>query len=185
MNTQTHASGQLQYCLFETAIGGCGVAWSDRGLTHLQLPEANPGATEMRLKTRTAGLPAEPPAPIRRIIADVQRYALGERVDFAVVALDFAEIDGFRRGVYDAARSIGWGETASYGEIARRVGTPDAREVGQALSRNPIPIVIPCHRVLASDGTLRGFSAYGGTLTKERLLSLEGFGADAPRLPGL
>ena len=186
MDTQTQASGHLRYCLFETAIGDCGIAWSERGVTRLQLPESNRAATEKRLKARTAGAEAgEPPAPILAVIADIQRYARGERVDFSVIAVDMPEIEPLRRDVYAATRAVGWGETASYGEIAKRIGTPDAREVGQALSRNPVPLIVPCHRVLASDGTLHGFSAYGGILTKERLLSLEGFGADAPRLPGL
>ena len=186
MDTQTQASSHLRYCLFPTAIGDCGIAWSERGVTRLQLPESDRAATERRLKARAAGAEAgDPPAPILAVIADIQRYARGERVDFSAIAVDMPEIEPLRRDVYAVARSIGWGETASYGEIARRIGAPDAREVGQALSRNPVPIVVPCHRVLASDGRLHGFSAYGGLLTKERLLSLEGFGADAPRLPGL
>ena len=186
MDTQTHAAGQLQYCLFETAIGGCGVAWSERGLVRVALPEGDRAATERRLRTRTsAAEPGNPPAPVKDVIARIERYAQGDRVDFSVVAIDFSGIDAFRRDVYAATRAVPWGETASYGEIARRIGTSDAREVGQALSRNPVPMVVPCHRVLASDGRLHGFSAYGGILTKERLLALEGFGADAPRLPGL
>jgi methylated-DNA-[protein]-cysteine S-methyltransferase len=186
MVTQAQASSQLRYCLFETAIGDCGIAWSERGVTRLHLPESDRAATERRLKARAAGAESgDPPAPIRQVIADIQRYAQGERVDFSAIAVDMPDIEPLRRSVYDAARAIGWGETASYGDIARSVGTSDAREVGQALSRNPVPIVVPCHRVLASDGKLHGFSAYGGILTKERLLSLEGFGADAPRLPGL
>jgi methylated-DNA-[protein]-cysteine S-methyltransferase len=182
----TDVSTRASYCVFETAIGLCGVAWSERGLTCVQLPEADPAATARRLATRSAGVPAgTPPAPVADGIGAIVRYARGERIDFSAIALDFTGIDEFRLGVYAATRAIGWGSTASYGDIARRIDTPDAREVGQALSKNPIPLIIPCHRILASDGTLRGFSAYGGLLTKERLLALEGVGADAPRLPGL
>ncbi len=79
-----------------------------------------------------------------------------------------------RRRIYDAARALRWGETASYGEVARRAGIPrGAQAVGRAMAANPLPIVIPCHRVLAAGDRLGGFSAYGGALTKERLLVLE------------
>jgi methylated-DNA-[protein]-cysteine S-methyltransferase len=186
MTTQTESSSQARYALFETAIGPCGIAWRERGVTRLALPESDASATERRLKARTAGTRADEfPASIGQVIGAIQCYARGERVDFSRHAVDLAGVDAFRRSVYDTIRSLGWGETASYGEIARRIGAPDAREVGQALSQNPIPLIIPCHRIVASDGKLGGFSAYGGTLTKERLLALEGVGADAPRLPGL
>jgi len=186
MDTQTQAAGAVRYCLFATAIGECGIAWSERGVTRVALPEGNRAATERRLKARAPGAHAgDPPPAIREVIVEIERYARGERVSFASAGIDLGDADAFRRSVYAAARAVPWGETASYGEIARRVGTSDAREVGQALSRNPVPLIVPCHRIVGSDGRLVGFSAYGGTLTKERLLALEGFGADAPRLPGL
>ena len=186
MRAQTEAPGHSSYGVFDTAIGDCGIAWSEHGVTHLQLPESNPAATERRLAAKAAGLHAEVfPAPIAQVVDDIQRYARGERVDFSSVAVDLAGVDPFRRSVYKTIRSLGWGAIASYGDIARRIDAPDAREVGQALSQNPIPLIIPCHRVVASDGKLGGFSAPGGRFTKEKLLMLEGFGADAPRLPGL
>ncbi|MGE0035858.1 MAG: methylated-DNA--[protein]-cysteine S-methyltransferase [Xanthobacteraceae bacterium] len=186
MKTEAEALGTTHYCVFATAIGPCGIAWNARGLTRLQLPETDEAATAKRIAMRSGGRhSADPPVPIARIVEDVRRYALGANVDFSAAVLDLAEIDDACRSVYEAARALGWGETATYGEIARRVGMADPRDVGQALSRNPIPIIIPCHRVVASGGKLGGFSAYGGTLTKERLLALEGVGADAPRLPGL
>jgi methylated-DNA-[protein]-cysteine S-methyltransferase len=104
------------------------------------------------------------------------------------VALDLTGVSPFHAQVYDAARAIAWGQTASYGELARRVGAPGAaRAVGQAMGRNPVPIIIPCHRVLASGHKLGGFSAFGGAGTKQRLLALEGvsLGGDQPCLPGL
>jgi methylated-DNA-[protein]-cysteine S-methyltransferase len=181
----TDVSTRIRYCVFDTALGACGIAWSERGVTHFALPESDAAATERRLAARTAGLRAdECPASIKRIVEDVQRYARGERVDFSGVAVDLTGIDDFRRGLYQAIRAIKWGETASYGEIGRRIGMPDARQIGQAMGQNRIPLIIPCHRVVASDGTLGGFSAPGGRLTKEKLLTLEGFGAEAPRLPG-
>jgi methylated-DNA-[protein]-cysteine S-methyltransferase len=178
-------STRIRYCVFDTAIGACGIAWSERGVTHFALPESDAVATERRLAARTAGVrTSELPGSIRRIVEDVQCYAKGERVDFSPVIVDLADIDDFRLGLYRAIRSLGWGETASYGEIGRRIGTSDARRIGQAMGQNRIPLIIPCHRVVASDGTLGGFSAPGGRFTKERLLTLEGRGADAPRLPG-
>lgn len=107
-------------------------------------------------------------------------------LDFSAVAVDLAGLPGFRRRVYEAARAVAWGRTASYGELARSVGQHGAaRAVGRALGQNPLPIIIPCHRILASDGGIGGFSAYGGTATKRRLLELEGLWGALPQLPGL
>lgn len=177
------------YCLFDTAIGVCGLAWSEGGITRLRLPERDRDALERRLRTSTGQPePSTPPQPIANAIADVQRYMTGAKVDLTETALDMAGVDPFQRKVYEAARSIVWGETATYGEIAARIGAAgEAREVGQALGRNPVPIIVPCHRVLAKGNRLHGFSAYGGTLTKERLLALEGVHTEdgAPLLLGL
>jgi methylated-DNA-[protein]-cysteine S-methyltransferase len=121
-------------------------------------------------------------------IQELQGYFAGARASFDTVVLDLSRVHPFDRRVYEWTRTVGWGQTASYGEIARRIGEPGAaRAVGQALGRNPIPIIIPCHRVLGSGHWIGGFSAYGGTTTKERLLELEGayFVAPAPTLPGI
>jgi methylated-DNA-[protein]-cysteine S-methyltransferase len=176
-----------RYCVFDTPIGACGVAWSEHGVTRLQLPASSRSATEGRL---ARGAQADDPPPsVAAVITEVQRYLDGTQVDFASVALDLPDAVPFHRRVYDAARAVGWGETASYGDLAREIGAPgEAREVGQALARNPIPLIIPCHRILTSDGKLGGFSAPGGAATKERLLALEGVRVgvdpDAPLLPG-
>jgi methylated-DNA-[protein]-cysteine S-methyltransferase len=179
---------QAHYCLFDTAIGPCGMAWSPRGLTRLQLPEADRGATERRLRTRAARAGAAVPAAIDRVIADLKSYLTGRNVDFDAVAVDLPRIAPFEAKVYAAARAIPWGQTLSYGELARQISSPEAaREVGRALARNPVPIVIPCHRILAKGHRIGGFSAPGGTRTKERLLMLEGahVEAETPLLPGL
>jgi methylated-DNA-[protein]-cysteine S-methyltransferase len=118
----------------------------------------------------------------------VERYAAGKRIDFSMLALDLQGVGDFHRQIYEAARRVGWGETVTYGELARRVGSPGAaRAVGQAMGRNPIPLIIPCHRVLASGHKIGGFSAFGGAVTKTRLLALEGVHLDqgTPLLPGL
>lgn len=175
------------YCLFDTAIGTCGVAWGQLGVTRLQLPEAHRSATEKRLGARATRASHTMPAEIDQLITDMQGYMSGRRIDFDSVAIDLGDIEPFRRKVFEAARALQWGQTASYGELARRTGYPGtARAVGQALAHNPVPIIIPCHRVLAKGRRIGGFSAHGGTFTKERLLALEGVHVDVgtPLLPG-
>ena len=180
-----------QHVLFDTAIGPCGIAWSERGLMAVQLPEVDRARTEKRLVAKSASAStAEPPTWAKALIADIQHYLAGERIDFSGVAIDLAGVDPFRRKLYEAMRRIGFGSTTTYGELARRIGLSEpqaAQDVGQVMGRNPMPIVIPCHRVLAAGGKLGGFSAYGGTATKAKLLALEGVQLDggAPRLPGL
>jgi methylated-DNA-[protein]-cysteine S-methyltransferase len=185
------ANETVHHHIFDTAIGPCGVAWNERGLVAVQLPEASRAATERRLaaRSRTAG-PAEPPEPVANVIGGITRYLAGEEVDFSAVAVDFSGLDPFRRRLYEQMRTLRYGRTTTYGELARQLGAPDwegAREVGEAMGRNPVPVVIPCHRVLAAGGKLGGFSAPGGAATKAKLLALEGVQLDsgAPRLPGL
>jgi methylated-DNA-[protein]-cysteine S-methyltransferase len=182
---------ETHHHLFETPIGVCGVAWNGRGLRAVQLPEQDLATAERRLaeKSGSAG-PGEPPPAMRALVADIQNYLSGERVDFSGVAVDLSGIDDLRRRIYGALRAIDFGRTTTYGDLARSIGATDwegARDVGIAMGSNRIPIVIPCHRVLAAGGKLGGFSAYGGTKTKQKLLALEGVHLDSepPRLPGL
>jgi len=99
----------------------------------------------------------------------------GERVSLDDVALDMEGVQPFHRRVFELARTIPAGRTSTYGELATRLGDPgSARAVGEALGRNPFPIVVPCHRVLAATGKLGGFSAHGGATTKRRMLIIEG-----------
>jgi methylated-DNA-[protein]-cysteine S-methyltransferase len=176
--------------LFETAIGLCGVAWNERGLSAVTLPEKDAATTERRLmKKGGSSGPAEPPPAVQAVIADIQNYLDGRKVDFSAVPVDLSGIDDLRRRIYEALRGIEFGRTVTYGDLARSIGATDwegARDVGAAMGSNRIPIVIPCHRVLAAGGKLGGFSAYGGTKTKQKLLALEGvrFDGEAPRLPG-
>jgi methylated-DNA-[protein]-cysteine S-methyltransferase len=154
---------------FRTALGTCAIAWSDAGITGVMLP----GTLGVPRRPRTEG-PAAPEAVDQAITAIVALLD-GEPSDLRSVVLDEREIDPFRRSVYAAAREIPPGATASYGDIARAIGKPDApRAVGHALGENPFPIVVPCHRVLSSTGALHGFSAPGGIATKRRMLEIEG-----------
>jgi methylated-DNA-[protein]-cysteine S-methyltransferase len=177
--------------IFDTAIGPCGIAWTERGLTGVQLPEKDLATTERRLVAKTGSVgPAEPPASVAVVVDDVKRALAGDPVDFSAVAVDLTRLDPFRQRLYATMRSLGWGETTTYGELARQLGSSSwegARDVGEAMGRNPVPVVIPCHRVLAAGGKLGGFSAHGGAKTKARLLAIEGVHLDggSPRLPGL
>ena len=103
-------------------------------------------------------------------------------VDFTAVRLDLGVQEPFFARVYDAVRRLGWGETTTYGAVAQALGAgPEtARDVGQAMARNPVPLIVPCHRVLAAGGKVGGFSAPGGASAKRRMLALEGVRLDAP-----
>jgi methylated-DNA-[protein]-cysteine S-methyltransferase len=175
------------YTLFDTAIGVCALAWNASGLTRFRLPGASRAALEARMQKRPGDTRCDdPPAAIKALIVDVQRYCAGEEVDFSAVAVDLSALSNFQRNLYQSLRGVGWGHTTTYGDLSRALGCPDARDVGQAMGKNPVPVIIPCHRVLAAGGKPGGFSAPGGTITKEKLLALEGVHlGGTPRLPGL
>lgn len=163
------------FTLFDTAIGRCGIAWGERGIVAVQLPEGDDARTRARLARRCpGGTEGSPPAAVADAIAGITALMEGQPVDLSPVVLDLDGLPAFDRGVYDVARAIPPGETLTYGAVAARLGDPGAaRAVGAALGRNPFPIVVPCHRVIAADGTLGGFSAEGGATTKHRLLAIE------------
>jgi methylated-DNA-[protein]-cysteine S-methyltransferase len=162
--------------LFDTPLGRCGIAWGERGLVGVQLPEASEAKTRARLRRRFADARESPPPPaVQGAIAGIVALLHGEAIDLSAVVLDLDGVAPFDRRVYDVARTILPGATLSYGDIAARLGLPgEARAVGQALAQNPFPLVVPCHRVLAAGGKVGGFSANGGIATKLRLLSIEG-----------
>jgi methylated-DNA-[protein]-cysteine S-methyltransferase len=173
-----------RYLIFETAGGFCGIAWSDAGITRFQLPTRSAEATERILRRRTPG--AEPGAPtpaVAEAVAAVRRYFEGEETDFSAIVLDLGEQDPFFKQIYAAARQVGWGRTTTYGALAKELGAgPEAaRDVGQAMARNPVALIIPCHRVLAAGGKVGGFSAPGGSVAKIRMLELEGVHLGPPQ----
>jgi methylated-DNA-[protein]-cysteine S-methyltransferase len=170
--------------LFTTAIGVCGIAWSDRGITHVQLPEETEAATRERLLARSkATLAEEVAVAVAKTIARLTAHLEGHVDPLDDVALDL-DVPPFVRRVYDALVQVPPGQTTTYGELARRAGssTGAARAVGRAMATNPVPLLVPCHRVLADAG-LGGFSAHGGGSTKERLLWLEGVTQAQAELP--
>lgn len=164
------------FTLFETPLGRCGIAWGQGGVVGVQLPEGRAAETRARLSRRFPALKAAPPPPeIRRAIDSIVALLRGEPKDLSGIRLDMAKLPLFHQRVYRLARTIGPGQTVSYGEVATRIGAHGAaRAVGQALGRNPFAIVVPCHRVLAAGGKVGGFSANGGISTKLRMLAIEG-----------
>ena len=164
------------FTTFDTAVGACAVAWGPGGITGVQLPDGDEPATRVRMQRRfpEAQRVAPPPA-VEAAIGAMQALLRGETTDLTAVAVDLDAVDHLARRVYAVARTIPPGATLSYGEVADRIGEPRlTREVGRALADNPVPIIVPCHRVLAAGGRIGGFSANGGITMKLRLLAIEG-----------
>jgi methylated-DNA-[protein]-cysteine S-methyltransferase len=154
------------FTLFDTPIGRCGIAWDPEGVVvGIWLPGARV------LRSQPAGTP---PPEIQHAIQAITAALSGAPADLAAIRLAMQGVPEFNRRVYELARAIPPGSTRTYGALATQLGDPKlAREVGQALGLNPFPIVIPCHRVVAANGRVGGFSAPGGQHTKLRLLALE------------
>lgn len=169
---------------FETSLGSCGLAWSRWGLKCVRPFETGSAEALSRLPDGARVEEADAPGEIAALIASLRAFLEGEPVNFGLVPLDMASLSVFEIAVYGALRGVGWGETVSYGELARRIGADagSARAVGAAMGRNPWPLVVPCHRVLTSDGKPGGFSAPGGGRTKRMLLAREGVHFDDGQL---
>lgn len=167
---------EFGFTLFDTAIGRCGIAWSERGIAAVRFPERSDDATRSRILRRFPDAQeTTPSAEAQRAIDGIVALLRGEGRDLLDVTVDMQDVPDFNRQVYDVARSIRPGTTLTYGEVAERLGDRAlARDVAQALSQNLCPIVVPCHRVMAAGGKTGGFSAPGGVKTKLRLLSIEG-----------
>jgi methylated-DNA-[protein]-cysteine S-methyltransferase len=171
--------------VFDTAIGRCAIVWGPQGIVGLALPERDEEALRARLQRDHPAARAEAAPPdVDAAITDIRALMAGDARGLSAVILDMSRIPDFDRRVYLETRSISFGETLTYGEIADRLGDRGlSRAVGQALGRNPFPIIVPCHRVIAADGKPGGFSAPGGVTTKQRLLQIEGARALYPTLP--
>lgn len=170
------------YAVFDTALGPCALVWDGPDVIGVQLPEASARATAARVAAR---FPGASPAAVPRVHRGSQRAIVdllrGKHVDLGAVPLALERVPAFHRRVYELARTIPPGSTITYGDLARRLGSPgSARAVGQAMGKNPFPIVVPCHRVLAAGGKPGGFTAHGGADTKLRMLDIERGRAPAP-----
>src|SRR5262249_55452763 len=128
--------------------------------------------TERHLRRRLPrAVAGTPPADATAVIAAAQRYFAGEQIDFSEVLVDLDDQEEFFQRIYAALRHVGWGQTTTYGALAKELGAgPEAaRDVGHAMAKNPAPLIIPCHRVLAAGGKVGGFSAPGGAGAKLRM----------------
>jgi methylated-DNA-[protein]-cysteine S-methyltransferase len=171
------------YLIFETANGFCGIAWSTIGITRFQLSVRSAEAAERLLLRRVPGAkPGVPTSEVAEAVVAVKRYFAGEETDFSAFTLDLRDQDAFFEQIYAAVRQVGWGQTTTYGNLAKDLGAgPEtARDVGQAMAKNPVPLIIPCHRVLAAGSKVGGFSAPGGAATKIHMLKLEGVNIEPP-----
>ena len=171
---RTHPSARYQ--LFETSFGVCGIAWTDEGLTRVQLPQCDAATTAARMMSTGAGEAAASNVPLALdSITALRKYFDGAPVDFSTLTLDLRGQSTETRAINAALRTVQWGQTTTYGQLAAAIGVPGAaRAVGGAMARNPWPVVVACHRVLTAKHTSGGFSAYGGATTQRRLLLLEG-----------
>ena len=168
-------SWKLYYVTFKTSAGWMGLLGSASGIkcTTLPQPSKEQAIATLGIDTNKAILSQ---GNFRDLIKQFQDYFMGRRVNFQD-KLDLSEATVFQRDVWKAAKRIPYGETRSYAWLAQQIGKPGAaRAVGQALRKNPLPIIIPCHRVLTSDGKLGGFSE--GPKMKKYLLALEKHSAD-------
>lgn len=171
----------IQFTLFETALGVAGIAWNNAGLVGCSLPAPDDAAARRAIRRRNLeALEADAPEDLVPVVEAIRALMRGEPADLTHATLDLSKTPAFDVQVYEIARAIPPGETLTYGQVAERMGDKlFAREVGQALGRNPWPIVVPCHRVTAAGGKLGGFSAPGGAATKLKLLAVEGAKAAA------
>jgi methylated-DNA-[protein]-cysteine S-methyltransferase len=163
------------FFLFGTPLGRCALVWRGHAIVGASLPERDDAAMRGSLSRRFPGsVEADAPPFVRSAADRVARHFSGDAQDFSDLPLDFRQASAFERAVYAAALAIPCGETRTYGDLARAVGQPQAAQaVGIALGRNPVPILVPCHRILAGGGRAGGFSAPGGVATKFAILDVE------------
>jgi methylated-DNA-[protein]-cysteine S-methyltransferase len=164
------------FTVFDTGIGRCGIAWSDDGVVGVQLPEPREIETRRRLFQLYPGArEMRPPLFVEIAIEGIVALLRGHPCDFADVTLDFEGIPAFNRRVYEFARGIPRGETRTYGEVAAALrASGAAHSVAQAIAKNPFMLIVPCHRVLEAGSYADKISAHGGSISKRRLLSIEG-----------
>lgn len=163
-------TGVLNYATFNCNIGWLGILGSDRGLQRLTLPQRTAREAASQLG-KGVGLTCQSPHRFQDLIQRMRAYFNGNQIDFPD-ELDLSQATLFYREVWEVTRLIPYGSTRTYSWVAEQIGKPKAtRAVGQALSRNPLPVIVPCHRVIAKDGKLGGFT--GGLAMKRTLLSLE------------
>src|SRR3569833_3373872 len=168
---------EQEYTTLETKSGFVGLAWNQQGVSALRLPARTEKAAEAAVLRRLPGARRALPSPaMTQLKSNIRRYFEGERTEFSHVPVDLGSQEPFFSQVYAEVRKLGWGETTTYGTVAKTLGADPqaARTVGQAMASNPAPLIVPCHRVLAAGGKLGGFSAPGGSASKAHMLAIEG-----------
>ncbi len=166
-----------EYCTLATARGEMALVWSKQGLTGVLFPEASQKKLRERLHSRypQANAAQKVPSFVRKAIRLLKLHLQSQTQDLSCLPLDLEHLPPFHQKIYQVVREIPSGKTLSYNEVARAAGSAKAaRAVGQAMAKNPLPLIVPCHRVLAANGRLGGFSAPGGLSTKKELLKMEG-----------
>lgn len=165
------------FCVFDTAIGPCGLAWGAGGIVGAGLPERDEAAMRARMVRRyPSAVESEAPPPVAAAIDAIRALFRGENPDLSTITLDMHEVPEFNCRVYGVARAIPQGATMTYGDIATQLGDVAlSRAVGKALGENPFPPIVPCHRILSATGRMHGFSATGGLSLKLRMLKIEGW----------
>jgi methylated-DNA-[protein]-cysteine S-methyltransferase len=167
-------AGQLHALVFGYASG------AEAAVVLLASMQVSGGHSRRRQETEVCRLdieknPLAASGEVRQLAERIQAYANGGRDQFLDIPVALGEPTPFQRKVLEQCRRIGYGQTLTYGQLAAKAGYPQAaRAVGSVMARNRVPLVIPCHRVVGSSGTLRGYSGCGGTAMKRRLLELEG-----------
>lgn len=180
-NAATHVA-----VVTETSLGPCAMAWSDAGVTAFALPVGDATRTLAALRTRAPSaaptVEDDLPAPAREILDAVRDLLATGTADLSWVPVVMPGGDGLMRRALTHIRTIPAGSTATYGDVAAAIGQPGAAQaVGRAMGANPVPVIVPCHRVVGADGRLVGFSADGGLEAKRRLLEVEGAAVVAQR----
>ncbi len=157
--------------LLETKLGWCGILRQDAAIVRMAICLPTRTAARDTLGRTEEAVPDDSPDSLT---TDICRYFDGEPVVFDGLAIS-PQGTPFQLRAWAAARTIGWGAVRTYGQLATQIGSAAmARAIGGAMARNPIPLIVPCHRVVAAGGRLGGFSAAGGPELKARLLHLEG-----------
>lgn len=162
------------HTVFLTKMGFAGFSWRAAGITHLCLPQNSEAAVTRRLSGHGDAVDS-PRGWVAELVARIKAYFDGNTIEFSDIEVDLTGMEAFRLDIYAAARRLRFGEAVTYGELARRAGHEGmARETGAALGANPVPLVVPCHRIVAAGGRIGGFSAPGGSATKQKMLEMEG-----------
>jgi methylated-DNA-[protein]-cysteine S-methyltransferase len=171
------------YTIFDTSVGRCGIAWGPAGIVGVHLPEAREIETRGRmLRQYPDARDMRPILNVEIAIEGIAALLRGQVADFTDVTLDMRGISPFNQRVYAFARTIPRGETRTYGEVASHLrASGAAHSVAQAIARNPFMIIVPCHRVLEAGSYADKISPNGGSISKRRLLSIEGAGSPSSK----